>query len=68
MNIQEIAQRHNFEIEEIEEKDHGTIVRGVDVRKLQAMREEMLAQGHPRPISCHREEESSEAFMILWRY
>ena len=66
--LSEVAERHNFTVESYEVAHHGVIVRGVGVRKLEAMRSELLESGHKKPISCHREDGSAEAFMILWHY
>lgn len=67
MNLNDLAKKHDFNIDAIEVLEHGIVVRGVGVKKLKAMREELL-ESHDKPISCHREEGSSEAFMILWKY
>ena len=66
INIQEIAKNNDFTIESVEVKDHGTVIRGVGLNKLESMRLELFENGHKKPISCHREEGSCEAFMILW--
>lgn len=66
MNMIELFKKHNAEIQAIEIKDFGTVYRSVGVTKLDAIRLEMIERGHKTPISCHREFESSEAFMIVW--
>ena len=65
--ILRVAEQHNFDVSHIEHLAHGDIAHGIGIKKLEAMREQLLAEGHDRPISCHRQDGSSEAFMILWK-
>lgn len=65
MELLELAKEHDFAIDSIQVLDYGTVIRGVGIKKLQTIREVLLPK-IKRPISCHREEGSSEAFMIIW--
>lgn len=67
MNLIELCKKFNIEIESIEIKDFGTILRTTGIKKLDALREHMLENGHELPISCHREHDSIECFAIFWR-
>ena len=66
LNLLNVAKQFEIEINTIEIHKHGTILRARGVAKLDAMREHLLSNGHELPISCHREHESCESFMILW--
>ena len=66
MNLLELFKKHNVNLESIEIKDFGTVYRACGVKLLDAVRLDMFAQGHKTPVSCHREEGSCEAFMIVW--
>jgi hypothetical protein len=66
MNLLELFKKHNLEINAIEIKDFGTIYRTKGLKLLELVRLEMFEQGHKTPVSCHREFESCEAFMIVW--
>jgi hypothetical protein len=65
-NILELAKKHNFTIEAIEVLNHGTVIRGIGKNKLDLIRADLLSEGYKR-VSCHREEGSAEAFIIIWK-
>lgn len=58
--------KNNLPIIAIENKDFGTVIRSINVDALERIRTEVLERDDKNPISCHREYESSEAFMIIW--
>lgn len=66
MDLLELFKKHNVELTAIEPKEFGTVYRACGVKLLDAVRLDMFAQGHSTPVSCHREEGSCEAFMIVW--
>jgi hypothetical protein len=66
MNVLELAEKHDIKIHSVEPKDFGTVYRALSVKKLEAIRTDLLEGGHPTPISCHREEGGIDSFMIIW--
>lgn len=66
MNLLELFKNNGVELTSIEIKDFGTIYRACGVNLLDTVRLQMFEQGHKTPVSCHREEGSCEAYMIVW--
>lgn len=64
--IIELVKSNGSVVDEIEVKDFGTVIRSCGLKLLDSARLEIFKQGHETPISCHREEGSCEAFMIVW--
>lgn len=66
MNILQVFKDHGIEVTSIEPKDFGTVYRACGLKLLEQARIAMFELGHNTPVSCHREYESCEAFMIVW--
>lgn len=64
--IETLLLKNNFKITEKEVKSFGIVYRGLGLDKLDKTRIDLFESGHKTPISCHREEGSVEAVMIIW--
>lgn len=69
MNIQtiiELVTAQGLNIDSVEIKEFGTIIRACGESKLNLARKQAFEKGWTTPISCHREEGTTEACMIVW--
>lgn len=64
--IIKLVKSNGSEINAVEVKEFGTVIRSCGVKLLDDARLKIFKQGHLTPVSCHREEGSCEAFMIVW--
>lgn len=66
LNIIQIAKELGFEFTSVELLDGMTVFRTVGLDNITKLRQVLIDNGYPKPLSCHREDESVEVFMIQW--